>query len=134
MILPLAIIISAFLPIGTQTPNKTHFLNQIRVIQIFYKNNPRRELVFSNMSLKIFLFYVLLFKQDLIIFSLLPMDFRELIPDDITRLDKYAVSAELFACTVIFLAFMMLATLIIVIFWAIRAWNGYYNLDYQADF
>ena len=62
------------------------------------------------------------------------LDFEQLIPKDITRLPDYAVSRELFVCTAIVLAVLLLITIALAIFWAIRVRNGYFNIDYMVDF
>lgn len=62
------------------------------------------------------------------------MDFKQLIPADITKLPTYSVSRELFVCTAILLGILLGIALGIAIFWAYRIKNGFLNLDYMIDF
>ena len=62
------------------------------------------------------------------------LDFKQLIPEDITNLPQYSVSGELFICTAIILGLLLVISIALVIFWAVRVKGGYFNLDYMVDF
>ena len=60
--------------------------------------------------------------------------FQQLIPFNITKLDSYAVSMELFVCTAIVLGVFLLMSLALLVFWVIRSKGGYFNPEYEVDF
>lgn len=62
------------------------------------------------------------------------MDFTQLIPKNITKLGRYSVPQELFICTCIVLILFLILSIIITIFSIYRAFKGYSNTDYIADY
>ena len=62
------------------------------------------------------------------------MDYSQVIPQDITKLNRYSVPRELFICTCIVLILFLVLSLINLVLWIYRTYRGYTNTDYIADY